>query len=156
MRRWAAFLQSEAGSAVPLLAAAVLALVLANSPLGGRVAAALHLELATKSVLHWIDDGLMVVFFLLVGLEIKREVVVGELSRPAQVALPIAGALGGIVLPAALYVAFAWRDPEALKGWAIPSATDIAFAVAIIAALGSRVSPALRMFLLALAIVDDL
>src|SRR5436190_14046732 len=152
MRRWAAFLQSEAGSAVPLLAAAVLALVLANSPLGGRVAAALHLELATKSVLHWIDDGLMVVFFLLVGLEIKREVVVGELSRPAQVALPIAGALGGIVLPAAIYAAFTWNDHVALHGWAIPSATDIAFAASLLSALGSCVPPGTGFLLLSLAI----
>src|SRR3954468_22872598 len=156
MKRWVAFLQSEAGSAVPLLAAAALALALANSPLAGTVAGALHLELATKSVLHWIDDGLMVVFFLLVGLEIKREVVVGELSRPAQVALPIAGALGGILLPAAIYAAFTWQDPAALRGWAIPSATDIAFAVALLAALGPRVPAGLKLFLLTLAIVDDL
>jgi NhaA family Na+:H+ antiporter len=156
MKRWAAFLRSEAGSAVPLLAATVLALVLANSPLGPAVAHALHVEVATKSVTHWINDGLMVVFFLLVGMEIKREVVQGELSRPSQVALPIAGALGGIIVPAALYAAFTWSDGAALRGWAIPSATDIAFAAAILAALGSRVSPALRLFLLTLAIVDDL
>ena len=157
MKRWAAFLQSDAGSAVPLLAAAVAALVLANTPLGAAVANALHLELATKSVVHWIDDGLMVLFFLLVGMEIKREVAVGELSRPSQVALPVAGALGGILVPAAIYAAFTWRDPTALAGWAIPSATDIAFAVAIVAALGPhRVPPTLRLFLLTLAIVDDL
>src|SRR5882724_13008420 len=83
MKRWAAFLQSEAGSAVPLLAATVLALALANSPLGPAVAHALHFEVATKSVTHWINDGLMVLFFLVVGMEIKREVVVGELSRPS-------------------------------------------------------------------------
>ena len=99
----------------------------------------------------------MVVFFLLVGMEIKREVVVGELSRPSQVALPIAGALGGIVVPAVIYAAFTWGDREALNGWAIASATDIAFAVAIVAALGpKRVPPGLRLFLLTLAIVDDL
>jgi NhaA family Na+:H+ antiporter len=98
----------------------------------------------------------MVVFFLLVGMEIKREVVQGELSRPSQVALPIAGALGGILVPAAIYAAFTWTDATALKGWAIPSATDIAFAAAILAALRSRVSPVLRLFLLTLAIVDDL
>ncbi|HYD05169.1 MAG TPA: Na+/H+ antiporter NhaA [Reyranella sp.] len=157
MKRWAAFLHSDAGSAVPLLAATVLALVLANSPAGPAVDHALHLEIATKSLTHWINDGLMVVFFLLVGMEIKREVVVGELSRPSQVALPIAGALGGILLPAAIYAAFTWNDREALSGWAIPSATDIAFAVAIVAALGpERVPPGLRLFLLTLAIVDDL
>jgi NhaA family Na+:H+ antiporter len=157
MKRWAAFLQSDAGSAVPLLAAALLALLLANSPLDEAVAHFLHIEIAKASLAHWIDDGLMVLFFLLVGMEIKREVVVGELSRPAQVALPIAGAVGGIVLPAALYAAFNWHDRAALNGWAIPSATDIAFAVAIIGALGpKRVSPSLRLFLLTLAIVDDL
>src|SRR3954470_10025242 len=118
MKRWAAFLQSDAGSAVPLLAATVLALVLANSPLDETVARILHLEIAANSLVHWIDDGLMVVFFLLVGMEIKREVVVGELSRLSQVVLPVAGALGGIVVPAAIYVAFTWRDPEALNGWA--------------------------------------
>jgi NhaA family Na+:H+ antiporter len=156
MKRWAAFLQSEAGSAVPLLAATVLALGLANSPLGPAVAHALHFEVATKSLTHWINDGLMVVFFLVVGMEIKREVVAGELSRPSQVALPIAGALGGILVPAAIYAAFTWNDHVALHGWAIPSATDIAFAAALLSALGSRVPPGLRLFLLTLAIVDDL
>ena len=113
-------------------------------------------ELATKSLTHWINDGLMVVFFLVVGMEIKREVVAGELSRPSQVALPIAGALGGILVPAAIYAAFTWNDRVALHGWAIPSATDIAFAAALLSALGSRVPPGLRLFLLTLAIVDDL
>jgi NhaA family Na+:H+ antiporter len=156
MKRWTALLLTDAGSALPLLGATVLALALANSPAGPAVAHALHLEIAAKSLTHWINDGLMVLFFLLVGMEIKREVVVGELSRPAHVALPVAGAVGGIVVPAAIYVAFTWGDRSALKGWAIPSATDIAFAVAIIAALGKRVPPGLRLFLLTLAIVDDL
>jgi NhaA family Na+:H+ antiporter len=157
MKRWLAFLQSDAGSAVPLLAAALLALVLANSLFAAAVAHFLHIEIAHESLIHWIDDGLMVVFFLTVGMEIKREVVAGELSRPAQVALPIAGALGGIVLPAAIYAAFNIHDRAALNGWAIPSATDIAFATAIIGALGAkRVPPSLRLFLLTLAIVDDL
>jgi NhaA family Na+:H+ antiporter len=110
MKRWAAFLQSDAGSAVPLLLATALALVLANSPLDETVVRLLHLEIARDSLAHWIDDGLMVVFFLLVGMEIKREVVIGELSRPSQVALPVAGALGGILLPAAIYAAFTWGD----------------------------------------------
>jgi NhaA family Na+:H+ antiporter len=157
MKRLKVFLQSDAGSAVPLLAATALALVLANSPLDETVVRLLHIEIAANSLVHWIDDGLMVVFFLLVGMEIKREVVVGELSRPSQVALPIAGALGGILVPAAFYAAFTWGDREALNGWAIASATDIAFAVAIVAALGpKRVPPGLRLFLLTLAIVDDL
>ena len=164
MNRLKALLQSEAGSALPLLAAAVLALILANSPLAPALAALLDSRLGTtvggidlgKTVLHWINDGLMVVFFLLVGLEIKREVVEGELSKPSQVALPIAGAFGGIALPAAIYAAFTRTDPAALHGWAIPSATDIAFAVAILAALGKRVPAGLKLFLLTLAIVDDL
>ena len=157
MKRWAAFLQSDAGSAVPLLAAAMLALLLANSPLGAAVAHFLHLEIAHDSLGHWIDDGLMVVFFLLVGMEIKQEVVAGELSQPSQMALPVAGALGGIVLPAAIYAALNWHDRAALSGWAIPSATDIAFAAAIVGVLGpARVPPSLRLFLLTLAIVDDL
>jgi Na+:H+ antiporter, NhaA family len=157
MKRWLAFLKSDAGSAVPLLVAALLAFVLANSLFAAAVAHFLHTEIAHESLTHWIDDGLMVVFFLTVGMEIKREVVAGELSRPAQVALPIAGAVGGIVLPAALYAALNWNDGAALRGWAIPSATDIAFAAAIVGVLGARrVPPSLRLFLLTLAIVDDL
>ncbi len=149
---------------MPLLAATALALLLANSPAAPHVEAALHavvggtvmgLDLA-KTVAHWINDGLMVIFFLLVGMEIKREVVEGELSHLSTIALPVAGALGGIVLPAAIYVAFTHRDPVALHGWAIPSATDIAFAVAVLSALGKRVPLGLKLFLLTLAIVDDL
>jgi Na+:H+ antiporter, NhaA family len=164
MKRPTELLQSDAGSALPLLAAAVLALLFANSPLDGLPDRLLDTKLTvdfggmglSKPLLLWINDGLMAVFFLLVGLEIKREVVEGELSRPAQVALPIAGALGGIVVPAAIYAAFAWKDAAALHGWAIPSATDIAFAVAIVVALGERVPRGLKLFLLTLAIVDDL
>jgi NhaA family Na+:H+ antiporter len=166
--RLRSFFSSDAGAAVPLLAATVLALVLANSPLAPSVEALLHavvggtimfggagLDLA-KTVEHWINDGLMVIFFLLVGMEIKREVVEGELSQMSKVALPIAGAVGGIVLPALIYVGFTWTDPVALHGWAIPSATDIAFAVAVLSALGKRVPLGLKLFLLTLAIVDDL
>jgi NhaA family Na+:H+ antiporter len=164
IKRIRSFFSGDAADALPLLGATVLALILANSPLGGAVQAALHatvggtilgLDLA-KTVEHWINDGLMVIFFLLVGMEIKREVVEGELSQLSTVALPIAGALGGIVLPAAIYVAFTHRDPVALHGWAIPSATDIAFAVAVLSALGKRVPLGLKLFLLTLAIVDDL
>jgi NhaA family Na+:H+ antiporter len=166
--RLRSFLSSDTGAAVPLLAATVLALALANSPLAHSVEALLHaviggtimlggvgLDLA-KTVEHWINDGLMVIFFLLVGMEIKREVVEGELSHLSKVALPIAGAVGGIVLPALIYVGFTWNDPVALHGWAIPSATDIAFAVAVLSALGERVPLGLKLFLLTLAIVDDL
>ena len=162
--RLRSFFHSPTGSSVPLLAATVLALVLANSPAAPAVGALLHavvggtvagLDLA-KSVEHWINDGLMVIFFLLVGMEIKREVVEGDLSQPSKVALPIAGAVGGIVLPALIYVGFTWKDPVTLHGWAIPSATDIAFAVAVLSALGKRVPAGLKLFLLTLAIVDDL
>jgi NhaA family Na+:H+ antiporter len=164
MKRLKALLQGEAGSAVPLLAATVLALLFANSPFGWvpdrLFATRLTVDFGgvglDKPLLLWINDGLMAVFFLLVGLEIKREVAEGELSRPAQVVLPIAGAAGGMVVPAAIYAVFNWKDPVALHGWAIPSATDIAFAVAVLAALGERVPRAARLFLLTLAIVDDL
>ena len=163
LHRLRQFLTSEAGSAAPLLAATVLTLIVANSPLSPAmhdvIATPLTVSFGTiglsKPLLLWINDGLMVVFFLAVGLEIKREVLEGELSRPSRVALPIAGALGGIALPAAIYVAFTWHDPVARQGWAIPTATDIAFAVAVLAALGRRVPHGLKLFLLTLAIVDD-
>src|SRR5579872_7261227 len=143
MKRAAEFFFSPAGSAVPLLAATVLVLAVANTPLYPMLSELLDTKLVITFADHgvakplqlWINDGLMVVFFLLVGLEIKREVLEGELSRPSQVALPLAGALGGMLLPAAIYVAFTWHDRFALRGWAIPSATDIAFAAAIVAAL---------------------
>jgi Na+:H+ antiporter, NhaA family len=158
------FIDSEAASALPLVAAALLALVLANSPLAGGVQSLLGTRLGlswkfldlSKPLALWINDGLMALFFLLVGLEIKREVMEGSLSQPSQVALPIAGAIGGMAVPAALYVAFNWSDPLALRGWAIPAATDIAFSLGVLAALGGRVPLALKVFLTTLAIVDDL
>ncbi len=158
------FIESEAASAVPLLVAAVAALVLANSPLADSVNGVLKTRLGlewgplslNKPLLLWINDGLMAVFFLLVGLEIKRELMEGALSQPSQVALPVAGALGGMVVPALVYVAIARVDPSALKGWAIPAATDIAFSLGVLAALGSRVPLSLKVFLTTLAIVDDL
>ncbi|MDP1837996.1 MAG: Na+/H+ antiporter NhaA [Reyranella sp.] len=162
--RLKAFIDSEAASALPLLAAAVLALVLANTALQPTIHGLLGDKLTfaygpvglSKPLLLWINDGLMAVFFLLVGLEIKREVVEGELSRPSQVALPIAGALGGMIVPGLIYAALNWNDPVALRGWAIPAATDIAFSLGVLAALGSRVPLALKIFLTTLAIVDDL
>ncbi len=162
--RFKAFIDSEAASAVPLLGAAILALVLANSPLQDNVHTLLHDRLAltyggvglNKPLLLWINDGLMAVFFLLVGLEIKREAVEGELSRPSQIALPIAGALGGMLVPGLIYTTINWNDAQALRGWAIPTATDIAFSLGVLAALGSRVPLALKVFLTTLAIVDDL
>ncbi|MBI3196950.1 MAG: Na+/H+ antiporter NhaA [Rhodospirillales bacterium] len=164
INRLKAFIDSEAASALPLLAAAVLALVLANSPLVGPIHGMLEAKLGfsfgmldlAKPMHLWINDGLMAVFFLLVGLEIKREVVEGALSRPSQVALPVAGALGGMIVPALIYVGINWGDPAALRGWAIPAATDIAFSLGVLAALGNRVPLALKVFLTTLAIVDDL
>ena len=158
------FFSGDAADALPLLGATVLALILANSPATSAVQSMLHAMVGgtvlgldlSKTVEHWINDGLMVIFFLLVGMEIKREVVEGELSQLSTVALPVAGAVGGIVLPALIYAGFTHRDPVALQGWAIPSATDIAFAVAVLSALGKRVPLGLKLFLLTLAIVDDL
>ncbi len=158
------FIDSEAASALPLLVAAVAALVLANSPLADVVNAVLKTRLGiewgpvalAKPLLLWINDGLMAVFFLLVGLEIKRELVEGALSQPSQVALPVAGALGGMAVPALVYLLVARVDPSALHGWAIPAATDIAFSLGVLAALGSRVPLSLKVFLTTLAIVDDL
>ena len=158
------FIESEAASALPLLVAAIAALVLANSPLADAVNGVLKTRFGlewgplslNKPLLLWINDGLMAVFFLLVGLEIKRELMEGALSQPSQVALPVAGALGGMAVPALVYVAIARIDPSALKGWAIPAATDIAFSLGVLAALGSRVPLSLKVFLTTLAIVDDL
>ena len=158
------FLQHEAAGGVVLLAAAVLALLASNSSLSGRYDALLHSHLTlgvaplvlSKSLLHWINDGLMAVFFFLVGLEIKREFLAGALASRKSAALPIIAAAGGMLVPALLYAIVNWDNSIALDGWAIPAATDIAFVVGVMALLGSRVPPALKIFLLALAIIDDL
>jgi NhaA family Na+:H+ antiporter len=154
----------EASGGVVLLLAALFALVLANSAAAPLYGALLdtHLSLRIgdygldKNLLHWINDGLMAIFFFLVGLEIKRELVEGELSSFKQAALPVMGALGGMIVPALIYTAINSSDAHALRGWAIPTATDIAFAVGVLAFVGSRVPSALKIFLLALAIIDDL
>ena len=148
------FLHSQAAAGVVLMAAAVLALVVANSPWADDYAALLHGKLGPLSVSHWINDGLMVLFFLLVGLEIKREVLDGQLSTWPRRVVPGIAAAGGMLVPALLYLAFN-RGPTA-HGWAIPAATDIAFALGVIALLGNRVPASLRIFLAALAIIDDL
>ena len=144
--------------------AAVAALVVTNSPFGADYEALLRMtgEVRigsiglSKTLDHWINDGLMAVFFLLVGLEIKREVMEGALASAKQAALPVIAAFGGFVTPAAIYAAINWGDAQALRGWAIPAATDIAFALGVCAMLGRKVPASLRAFLLALAIIDDL
>ncbi|WP_240737423.1 Na+/H+ antiporter NhaA [Hymenobacter metallicola] len=165
VRPFAEFFRREAASGIVLMISAILALVLANTDWGpARYFPAIwdqHLRLAVNgyaldhTVVEWINDGLMTVFFLIVGLEIKREVLDGELSSPRQAALPIAGALGGMLMPALLFTVFNHGTPTA-GGWGIPMATDIAFALAVLQLLGPRVPLGLKVFLTALAIVDDL
>ena len=149
-------LASEAGGGLVLMASAAVALVVANSPAAPTYFAALKAYLGPLSVLHWVNDGLMAVFFLLVGLEIKREVLDGRLRTWPDRVLPGIAALGGKVAPALIYVAVNWSSPETLRGWAIPTATDIAFALGVLALLGSRAPVSLKIFLTALAIIDDL
>ena len=158
------FLRFEAAGGIILILAAAIALILANSPLGVIYTQFLEVPVAVqvggleiaKPLLLWINDGLMAIFFFLVGLEIKREFLEGELSTPSQLALPALGAIGGLALPALIYVAINWGDLQALNGWAIPAATDIAFALGILALVGSRAPISLKILLTAIAIIDDL
>lgn len=165
MKRGAqAFFEHQAAGGIILIFAAAIALVLDNSPiswlydklLSTPVVIQIGALAIDKPLLLWINDGLMAIFFFLVGLEIKREIIEGRLSSVDRAALPVIAAVGGMLIPAAFYIAFNQNDPEAIKGWAIPAATDIAFALGILALLGPRVPVALKVFLLALAIIDDL
>lgn len=149
-------LTSEAGGGLVLMASAALALVVANSPWADLYFAALRAHLGPLSTLHWINDALMAVFFLLVGLEIKRETLDGRLRRWPDRILPGMAALGGMIMPALVYAAVNLSSPSTLRGWAIPAATDIAFALGVLALLGQRVPVSLKVFLTALAIIDDL
>ena len=160
------FLQSQSMGGVVLALAAALALLISNSPWRDSYEAFRHWNgelrvggdwlVLSKSLLHWVNDLWMAVFFFLVGLEIKREMLTGELASFSQALLPAGAAVGGMLMPALIYTGINWGDPIALRGWAIPAATDIAFALGILALLGSRVPASLKVFLTAVAIIDDL
>ncbi|MDN3645931.1 Na+/H+ antiporter NhaA [Pontixanthobacter aestiaquae] len=158
------FLKAESAGGIVLMVAAFLALVVANSSLSDWYLNTLATPVVftvggtgiEKSALLWINDGLMALFFFLVGLEVKREVLTGQLSSWKQASLPLFAAIGGMALPALVFLGINWNEPENLAGWAIPAATDIAFALGILALLGSRVPVALKALLLAIAVIDDI
>ena len=158
------FFKLEAASGLILLFAAIIALIVSNSDLSSTYYEVLNSYLflgigkigIKLSILHWINDVLMAIFFFLVSLEIKREFIQGELSNPKQAMLPIVGAIGGMLVPALIYIIINFKDPITLNGWAIPSATDIAFSLGVLSLLGKRVPLSLKVFLTALAIIDDL
>jgi NhaA family Na+:H+ antiporter len=150
------FIQSEASGGVLLMGSAALALAVANTFLGDAYKEVLHARIAGLDLLHWINDGLMSFFFLLVGLEIKREMVEGQLDTWQRRALPLVAAFGGMAVPAVMFMAVNFPHPENWRGWAVPAATDIAFALGVLALVGSRVPGSLKVFLTSLAIIDDL
>ncbi|PNI01398.1 Na+/H+ antiporter NhaA [Vibrio diazotrophicus] len=150
------FLKMESAGGIILVIAAAVAMVIANSPLNEFYQAGLHTYILGMSVSHWINDGLMAIFFLLIGLEVKRELLEGALKSRETAIFPAIAAVGGMLAPALIYVMFNISNETAIQGWAIPAATDIAFALGIMALLGSRVPISLKVFLLALAIIDDL
>lgn len=158
------FLQKQSAAGIVLATAAAVAIMVSNSPLAGFYESTFAMPVAVqagnfqlgKPLLLWINDGLMAIFFLLVGLEIKREVLEGELSSVSQSLLPVVAAIGGMALPALIYSWFNWSDPVTRAGWAIPTATDIAFVLGALSLLGSRVPVSLKIFLTAVAVIDDL
>lgn len=157
------FIKLESASGVVLIAAAAVAMILANSPLSTHYELVVKMPVEirvgplqiAKPLLLWVNDGLMAVFFFLVGLELKREFLEGELSDRQKVIFPAIGAVGGMLIPACIYLVLNRNDPLAIQGWAIPTATDIAFALGVLSLLGTRVPPALKVFLVSLAIFDD-
>ncbi len=159
-----AFFELEAAGGIVLALAAVLAMIVANSPLHDLYHAFIHAPVSVqigqfsidKDAHHWINDGLMAIFFFLVGLELKRETLIGELSDIKQIILPALCAIGGMIAPALAYTAFNHHDPNLMKGWAIPTATDIAFAIGVLSLLGNKVPNSLKVFLVSIAIFDDL
>ncbi|WP_038250651.1 Na+/H+ antiporter NhaA [Ghiorsea bivora] len=158
------FIHKESSSGILLIVATILALIFSNTLLAPYYEAFLHIPVSIqlgslsldKSLHHWVNDGLMAIFFFLIGLEVKREVLEGHLSSVSQVTLPIVAAIGGMAVPALIYLYFNADNPLAANGWAIPTATDIAFALGILSLLGKRVPLSLKVFLMALAIIDDL
>ena len=158
------FLSKEVAGGLLLCITAILALIIANSPMEGLYQSILDLPISVKAgdfkidkpLLLWVNDGLMAIFFFLVGLELKREFMEGELSNAKKIALPALGALGGMLIPALIYATLNYNDPIAFHGWAIPAATDIAFALGVLALLGSRVPISLKILLTSIAIFDDI
>ena len=163
-RRFSEFIKSESAGGILLMASAALAMILANTPLSPiydlLINTPVHIRIGpleiAKPLLLWINDGLMAAFFFLIGLELKRELLIGELSDRRNIILPVLGAVGGMLVPSLIYIAVNFKDPIALRGWAIPAATDIAFALGILSLLGSRVPISLKILLTSLAIFDDI
>ncbi len=164
IQRIKAFFEFEAAGGIVLALAAIAAMIIANTPLNVWYESFIHAPVAiqigsfeiAKDAHHWINDGLMAIFFFLVGLELKREVLIGELSNVKQIILPAGAAIGGMIFPAIVYLIFNYNEPEYWKGWAIPAATDIAFALGILSLLGNRVPNSLKVFLVSIAIFDDI
>jgi len=164
IKQWKQFIQTDASSGIILVLAALLALLMANSYFSTSYNAFLEFPVSitlgqfaiNKPLVLWVNDGLMALFFFVVGLEIKRELLHGQLSQPNQVVLPFLAAMGGIAFPALIYAAFNYQDAIAMNGWAIPSATDIAFALGTFILFGKYLPPSLKLFLLSVAIIDDI
>lgn len=158
------FMRLESAGGILLVFAMLLAMIVVNSDFAPLYKSLLYIPLEirigdfeiAKPLLLWINDGLMAVFFFLIGLEVKREVLEGELSDPTKVVLPAVAAIGGVLVPALVFTYFNYDNPNAMRGWAIPTATDIAFALGVLSLLGNRVPASLKLFLLTLAIIDDL